>query len=89
VGRLSFKPEVNVIEKLSDKLEGVPAWQLGLGLVAFFGVLYLALSYFNVRADSFPLMGLEKFLTPLGITVMTAGAVVVGVIGGLVRERFS
>jgi len=79
-----------MVDWISEQLERVPVWMLFLGIIAFFVVFYLLLSYFNIRADAFTLpLGIHKALTPLGITLLTAGGLVSGVALGLIRERFA
>lgn len=74
--------------RLSDWLEDIAWWQLLLGIVAFFVVFYLGLAYFNIRADSWALpFGAQKLLTPLGITLLTGGGVVAGVVAGIIKDR--
>ena len=75
-------------DRIAEWLEDIVWGQLLLGLVAFFGLFYLGLAYFDIRADSWTLpLNAQKLLTPLGITLLTFAAVVGGLVTGLVKER--
>ncbi len=73
-----------MFEDLKYRMEENP-WLAIVGVLIFFVLEFAVLSLLNIRVDSFSLMGIERFLTPLGITVITFLSVVVGVVTGLLR----
>jgi hypothetical protein len=79
-----------MIDWISDQLDGLPLWGILAGMLVFFVAFYFGLTYFDIRADNWALpFGLNTVLTPLGITLLTFGGVIVGVVLGLVREQFA
>ena len=73
-----------MFENLKYRMEEQP-WLAVAGVIVFFVLEFALLSLLNIRVDDFSLMGLERFLTPLGITLMTVASVVVGVVMGMVQ----
>ena len=69
---------------LQERVQDLDPWVLVALIVGFFISEYVLLAALNVHTD---LMGLGWLLNPLGITLLTVGALVLGTGMAYLQER--